>query len=154
MEWAKRDATVCHWCREKFKSGQVRYVIDDSIEAVPGWERVSICEPCWEEYGSQDAPNEPRERFERTCGGCGDPIMVAGGYHCVEPGLRRSGWHDYVCSNRCHQRARRKIRQKDRLAFKPKSCDICQRTFKPVRADARYCSSACRQWAYRRRKSE
>jgi hypothetical protein len=29
----------------------------------------------------------------------------------------------------------------------------CGRTFSPVRADAKYCSSSCRQWAHRRRKA-
>ena len=147
MTWLKRDAAVCHWCREKFQPGQVRYVISDGIEAYPCWERVSICGPCWEDYGPQSAPSEPRKRIERACAGCGEPIMVTGGYH-------RSGWHDYVCSNRCHQRARRKIKQKDRFTFKPKSCVACQRKFKPTRADARCCSNACRQWLYRRRKEQ
>ncbi len=83
----KRDATVCHWCREEFEPGQVRYIISDAIEAYPCWERVSICGPCWEEYGSQDAPHEPRERFERACGGCGEPIMISGGYHLARAGM-------------------------------------------------------------------
>ncbi len=47
---ATRDATVCHWCRDKFEQGQVRYVIDDAIEASPCWEQVSICGQCWENY--------------------------------------------------------------------------------------------------------
>jgi hypothetical protein len=29
----------------------------------------------------------------------------------------------------------------------------CGRTFAPTRSDAKYCSGACRQWGYRRRKS-
>ena len=141
MPWPKRDATVCNWCREKFEPGQVRFIIDDAIEASPCWERVSICGPCWENYGPQDAPNEPRKRFERTCAGCGEPIMISGGYH-------RSGWHDVVCSNRCHQRHRRKLHRPRR------KCGTCEKRFTAVRTDARYCSNACRQWTYRKRKRE
>ena len=33
------------------------------------------------------------------------------------------------------------------------ACADCGRTFRPRRADARYCSGACRQRAYRRRRS-
>ena len=30
-------------------------------------------------------------------------------------------------------------------------CPSCRRKFQPRRADAKTCSAACRQWAYRRR---
>ncbi len=142
----KRDATVCHWCREKFEPGQVRYIIDDEIEAHPGWERVPICGLCWKEYGPQSAPNEPRERFERACGGCGEPMMIPGSGQYREGWRYLSGWHDYVCSNRCHQRARRKL---NRPQLK---CSTCKKPFTAARADACYCSNACRQWTYRQRK--
>ena len=33
-----------------------------------------------------------------------------------------------------------------------RACEVCGRRFTGVRADARYCSNACRQTAYRQRK--
>ena len=127
----KRDATVCHWCREPFEPGQDRYLVDDDIEAWPGWERVSICGLCWK----AEHRREPRERFSRACAGCGEPMMILG----------LSGWHDAVCSNRCHQRHRRKL-NRPRLR-----CAACKKYFTATRTDARFCSNACRQWTYRRR---
>jgi hypothetical protein len=32
-----------------------------------------------------------------------------------------------------------------------KTCEVCERTFRPARRDARFCSQACKQRAYRRR---
>jgi hypothetical protein len=34
-----------------------------------------------------------------------------------------------------------------------RTCDTCSGAFEPTRRDARYCSSTCRQRAYRQRKS-
>jgi len=32
-----------------------------------------------------------------------------------------------------------------------KTCEMCDRTFRPARSDARFCSKVCKQRAYRRR---
>ena len=37
------------------------------------------------------------------------------------------------------------------MAFYGKSCEFCEKFFKPARHDARFCSDACKQKAYRRR---
>jgi hypothetical protein len=39
-----------------------------------------------------------------------------------------------------------------RVVRQERSCDVCGKTFTPPRCDGRYCSSACRQSAYRGRK--
>ena len=74
------------------------------------------------------------ERYSRDCRGCGEPMMHPVGYRLFR-------WQ--VCSNRCYQRARRKLKRM------LKNCEVCKQGFKPARNDARFCSNACRQWAYR-----
>jgi hypothetical protein len=75
------------------------------------------------------------------CRGCGRWMFLTG--------------HDSAvfrcCSARCYKRASRK-RTKGRLS--DVTCNGCGESFTPKRADARYCSSACRQRAYRGRRAE
>ena len=56
--------------------------------------------------------------------------------------------HYKVCSDRCAQRWRRR-RQAARQPLA--TCETCKTEFQPTRQDARFCSNACRQWAYRLR---
>lgn len=74
---------------------------------------------------------------------------------------RNVGWpHDY-CTTECARAAdldrRRNIRRRDariRASIRDsRSCQQCDATFIPSRSDARYCSPACRQRAYRQRKT-
>lgn len=37
------------------------------------------------------------------------------------------------------------------MTFYGKTCEFCEKFFKPARRDARFCSDACKQKAYRRR---
>jgi hypothetical protein len=55
---------------------------------------------------------------------------------------------DYYCSTECEHEAWKARR---RVEHQPRQCDRCGETFTPTRADARYCTGACRQAAYRER---
>ena len=64
-----------------------------------------------------------------------------------------------VCSRRCYQRLYRKHRRRygSTIDWKARSldwpkCEVCNRPLEDKRGDARFCSNACRQWKYRRRK--
>jgi hypothetical protein len=50
------DATICHWCDQKFQPGQMRYPMLDSICGFK-WGLVSICLECFKAEG---------------CGSCSD----------------------------------------------------------------------------------
>ena len=139
----KRDATVCHWCRKKFDPGDIRYLTEDAIEADPGFERVSICGLCWKDSGS------PADLKKLECLGCGEPMKVP--QHWRRGPKSSTSQHivgTLCCSSRCHQRARRKYRERW-----PRRCGVCKKQFQSRRADAQHCSNACRQWVYRRRKN-
>jgi len=157
------DATVCHWCDQKFAPGQMRYPIltDTSI----GWQAVSVCMECFKEASPDEtgetinpnwpawAPKPPRRwaspRREMQCPGCGEPIFTAPDFR--SPRL-------LVCSARCYQRVYRKRRRgvgsaiEWKLENRPARCEACKQPIKQHRRDARYCSNRCRQWHYRQRK--
>ena len=135
---------VCYYCRQRFAPDQMRFRI---MQAVPGgWGAALLCVECF------------KSETDTSCLGCGPRhvIQCAGcGEHINTIRNRHRQWN--YCSNRCYQRLYRKRRrgrgsvvdwnEKSRLS----KCEVCKRQLKPSRKDARYCSSSCRQWAYRRR---
>src|SRR5262245_46376784 len=77
------------------------------------------------------------------CGGCGRPV------HNITFQPPPSCC---FCCQRCAPAARAaRARERRRLARCDRSCERCGETFEPKRADAKFCSSACRQAAYRHR---
>jgi hypothetical protein len=71
------------------------------------------------------------------CDGCGRPLG------------RTNFWPDRRCSPACSRDARNRSRRRERVEHR---CE-CGLSF-TARADARYCSNACRQRAYRQRGGE
>ena len=91
----------------------------------------------WGGWGAR-AAGRTREDYQHRCLRCGRPFYGA---------MARR-----YCTDECGELARRERRDRtrDRIA---RPCDACGDTFTPPRSDGRYCSSACRQKAYRRRKA-
>jgi hypothetical protein len=54
-----------------------------------------------------------------------------------------------TCSKRCSEKT---AAERRRVRHEEKTCAVCDELFVPKRCDARYCSNACRQDAYRKRK--
>lgn len=141
---------ACHWCRTSFAAGQTRFLIMDGVGFGCGWERVSLCMAC---FKHPDCSSSYRlsgaERYNRACAGCAEPICTIFG--------RGTRW--LTCSQRCYLRAYRKLRRANGGASaidwkgKTSSCEACKKAMKSKRADARFCSDACRQWCYRRCKA-
>lgn len=105
-------------------------------------ELVKACRPyyCYHVPWEGDGVRGKRTRgeYQHWCDRCGRPFMGA---------LARR-----YCSDECGQRTRaeRRDRTRDRES---RRCVVCGDPFTPPRADGRYCSPACRQKAYRRRKA-
>jgi hypothetical protein len=58
-----------------------------------------------------------------------------------------------TCSRQCQvsvYNARGRARKRRRRSLN--TCAVCQLEFTSARRDARFCSDACRQWAYRARR--
>lgn len=89
---------------------------------------------------SPDGQPVARRWEPRRCKGCDKPHER--GMHFNSRGLCYSCEQDRQNQQRREQRA---------AARADRHCERCRATFTPARADGRYCSSACRQAAYRRR---
>jgi hypothetical protein len=142
LHW-RSAAGCCARCNKPFAADAVLHMIMLRVIcqtvgeafAIYDTQASPVCEACLE-------PREVAERWvERTCGGCGHVMR----YNLKPWGPHRPCRPRAWCSSRCEQRVRR-VRNK---VVQEKTCACCQKPFFPARADAVYCSSACRQWSYR-----
>ena len=78
------------------------------------------------------------------CPGCDRELYVS------IQGLGRHAQQRH-CSKRCVAVAANKRRKQQRIDQRTRACAACGETFQGTRRGAQYCSSACRQRAYRRR---
>jgi hypothetical protein len=174
------DASCCYWCRDRFAAGQMRYPILHEWKCEPvslcldcfkcpdaeSYDPAAIQASAaadrkdFEEFLARKNLSLPPKRRkpvaprkETTCPGCGEPIFVA-------PNLR--SYQLQFCSMRCYEREYRKRRGEygrgSTIDWKVKDghdhnsqCATCKKRLRSKRKDARYCSSACRQFAYRAR---
>jgi hypothetical protein len=137
----------CHWCREPFARGHMRYPVKTGVNHSGGWGLASVCMACFKNTKIDEA--SPFKRYERKCRGCSEPLLTP---------VAERGW-DEVCSNRCSQRAWRKDRRGkgSTVPWKAHSprCEACRGPILDrTRADAKFCSAKCRQWHYRQRRAQ
>ena len=117
------------------------------------------CARCGEPFGGNATAFMVPVRFDGRLYGMNTTewTMAAVCDSCVLPGEVEETTQDatcpgywrcfrVVCSNRCRQREVRKLKWEK----KQKVCVGCGKLFRRKRADAKFCSSACRQNAYRR----
>jgi hypothetical protein len=147
-----RKSGLCQYCGAQFASDETVVIVRD-FWAVPlqgknfpdnDW--IPVCVGC---AGMWDPRDLAAAQHQTTCKGCGQSMLVP------DRRVRTDIWKGRLlairastCSSRCEQRYRRRFRQihKEKI-----NCSVCNVPFRPKRADARFCSNACRQWAYRRR---
>jgi hypothetical protein len=125
---------TAHLVREKLVAC-VRYFGDKPI-AFHSFKHVPVCDVCVLDRELNQA------RYKTGCLGCGRLVSFP------RRMARGREWADcpQTCSNACYRKALRKQRRP-----KTHECITCKAKFKSSRADAQFCSSACRQWAYRLR---
>ena len=90
----------------------------------------------WEERG----PTRLSKRRVTTCPNCGS---------------RRLNKHERsnssaCCTGFCQQQLK-KTKEREKRRPEPRECHQCGETFEPRRKDSKFCTSACKQKAYRRR---
>jgi hypothetical protein len=102
---------------------------------------VPVCKMCtWDEELTHT-------RYWVTCAGCDRRLSVARWKTGRVASLMGCGHPTrHTCNNACFRRSLRKQRRAKDLI-----CVVCREGFTSARKDAKYCSSACRQWAYRLR---
>ena len=103
----------------------------------------------WEQ-NNQDYLKESYEETGFTTGGYAIRKLICGGcgrvfYTTI---YTKKYCHSYWCGNQANNRRQREYRQMRRQDL---VCQCYGEKFTPKRADARYCSNACRQKDYRKR---
>ena len=105
---------------------------------------VSACAGCEKRGGFAG-----RWPSAKPCDRCGRPVFV---------NRQRSPLY-FVCGDKCriaiyNTNARKKLKARKQYLTQmipKKRCAVCDEQFTPKRSDAMYCSSACKQGAYRSR---
>jgi hypothetical protein len=139
---AQNDASVCAKCSRKIAASEPvwrqRFDLGYGLFG-GGWGTTvaPVCSSCKDEHELFDDAAKP-------CAGCGRPVhnLTYSVYY------RRFTFCSEVCRPKAlaaYGRNRRCEARGDR------PCEGCGETFKPTRTDARFCSVACKQRAYRQR---
>jgi hypothetical protein len=109
------------------------------VEFLRPWAVVPVCGRCVSPVARTLAnPAQP-------CAGCGRPVHQYMAHQRAR----------VVCCEACARSARLAARRQQRTEARgTRQCEneSCGETFEPTRTDGRFCSSRCRQQAYRRRK--
>lgn len=126
--------TTAHLVREKLV-GCIRF-IGEKPYAFHTFKHTPVCDVCVSDRELNQS------RYKTECLGCRRLVSFP------QRMARHREWADcpQTCSNACYRKALRKQRRP-----KTRECITCKTTFKSTRADAQFCSSACRQWAYQLR---
>jgi hypothetical protein len=82
------------------------------------------------------------------CDACGQTVTAVEGMgqYCRRLHL--------FCGDRCRSRYYSRLRSKRAARAREKVCEVCGEEFTATRRDAKTCSPACKQKAYRRRRAE
>jgi hypothetical protein len=142
--WWRRPHGHCQRCGNAMRENETAFMVrqrvaiancgtEDNPFPITDWLPVPICDFCL-------TPEEKaQDRVESLCSGCSRILSIPDDLTCYKR------WT--YCSDRCRRRAARQTQRQ-----KHRTCETCGMTFQSPRRDARYCSSACRQWSFRRRR--
>jgi hypothetical protein len=132
----------CQFCHRELHPLEPIYRLP--VGPVVGQGRYAwFCKPCLDKSGPKWLSEIPLSR-EQNCERCGRPVFIPSRWKPKRP----------ICSAKCRgalETAKAKQRRTSRRV--ERECPICRRKFTPKRIDARYCSGACKQAAYRWRNS-
>jgi hypothetical protein len=139
----------CAVCARPFADGTIKWITPRCVakgisprdgRLVKRTENVPVCGACLTPQERRNDPDWPTWQPQTFwCDGCGHPMLL----RTRVPGSRRR----LFCSDACRlmvTRMRRKVAEA--------TCRTCGKVFTPARKDAAYCSSPCRQKAYRQRR--
>lgn len=135
----------CRRCRRELAEGEPAYRVSVGYNYPwldRSWPRAvgSVCAECAAKHFNW---GRAFWREAKPCCMCQRPVISSS---------RRRETKFIVCSEQCQQAAYgAEARRKRQLGKRTTACSTCGEQFLPKRADAAYCSSACRQHAYRSR---
>jgi hypothetical protein len=133
----------CETCKRQLTKDKPVYRLFINV-----WERYRmVCAACEDQRAKRNTakglPTKyPPWRPARLCDHCSRPVVL--------DRLARKGLRYFVCGNTCRQAMQsatfRREHQRRRVS---QHCADCSKPFAPTRADAKFCSAACKQRAHR-----
>jgi len=153
---ARKSAWVCGCCGQKL------------FLEKPAYFGAKVYVGMWPLYWDGNSkPQLCKLNYERTvlCGSCApewlsperDDVVTQLCAHCERPMVLRLEFSELqrtFCSNRCQRAYQNQLRKEKRAEERKKVCEVCGEEFTATRRDAKACSKACKQRAYRGRKKE
>jgi hypothetical protein len=143
---ADRTGSVCERCEAEIGPDKPLWRVWNRVPTVPyrgRWCLLTYCAPCGSEW-QERLTFDRRYLLESVCEECGRPVV----FGLVLP--HRRFFCSRSCANKHYARPHNARRAEQRAAQRANStCAQCGHAFNPSRSDARYCSPACRQTAYR-----
>ncbi len=105
-----------------------------------------LCEECAPNYMERGDPYGFRHTVTNPCDTCGRPVVWE---------ATGRDWHrrHVFCCERCQWTYYNAARNTRNARAREKVCEVCGEVFTAARRDARTCSPACKQKAYRRRRA-
>ncbi len=109
---------------------------------------VPLCERCApDSLKRQRAGDRDYVAYgDAPCGGCGRRVVWD------EPACYLAPRTHIFCCRRCESRYHNRVRSESQAGAREKVCEGCGEAFTATRRDAKTCSAACKQKAYRLRK--
>ena len=139
----------CEHCLRSLADGETSFRVSlgyvDHYYWRTGYPNRSVgfaCKPCVDELNSLSIFHHFRDAV--PCHVCSRPVALT---------LNRKVPKIVVCSTACRTRYKGAGEKRPRMIARviKRACEHCGETFEPSRSDARYCSAACKQAAWRRR---
>ncbi len=155
---AQKTAQSCGQCGRRIEDGAPVYIAPKLYTGIavlvrlPNFHRAPVCADC--------APGDITERkttygdhaynvhVDEPCGSCGRPVVLKTTYGLYNRRRR------FFCCERCQWTYYNTARNERAARAREKVCEVCGESFTAARADARTCSPACKQKAYRQRKKD
>jgi hypothetical protein len=157
---APREGGLCGGCGRALKEEEPVYTGVEvyrgmmggvfGIPIRPAFEATSVCESCAPErmrsytlldYGQSYRRRQP---VARPCGVCSRLVV----FRITNRSARR---RRTFCSERCQWTHYNRVRGARGARARQKVCEVCGEEFVATRRDAKTCSKACKQKAYRQR---
>lgn len=105
-----------------------------------------LCEECAPNYMKRDSPYRFGHAVTKPCDTC-ERLVV------YETSGRDYYRRHVFCCERCGARFYNGLRNRHNAEAREKVCEVCEEAFTATRRDAKTCSPACKQKAYRRRRA-